>query len=77
MYYVLNANHIPGKWAGGEDGVKTKIIKQVRHDISLLCHIFNLSFQQGIFPDILKLTKVIPIYEKEDSHYIFKLQASR
>ncbi len=53
--------------AGGVDGVQTKIIKQIIHEISsLLCHVFNLSFQQGIFPNILKLAKVIPIYKKED-----------
>ncbi len=53
--------------AGRVDEVQTKIMKQVIHDISsLLYHIFNLAFQQGIFPDILKLAKVIPIYKEED-----------
>ncbi len=53
--------------ADGVDGVQMKIIKQVIHEISSpLCHVFNLSFQQGIFPNILKLAKVIPIYKIED-----------
>ena len=31
-----------------------------------LCAIVNLSFQTGIFPDLCKLAKVIPIFKKED-----------
>ena len=31
-----------------------------------LLHIYQLSFQNGIFPDELKLAKVVPIFKKED-----------
>ena len=33
----------------------------------LLVHIYNLSFRQGIFPEKLKQSKVIPIFKKGDS----------
>ena len=32
----------------------------------LLAGIVNLSFKTGIFPDLCKLAKIIPIYKKED-----------
>lgn len=35
-----------------------------------LTHIFNLSFQSGIFPDNMKIAKVIAIYKKGDSHLL-------
>ena len=27
-------------------------------------HVFNLSFENGIFPDALKIAKVIPVFKK-------------
>jgi hypothetical protein len=35
-----------------------------------LVHIFNASLSSGIFPDRLKLAKVIPLYKKGDVHDI-------
>jgi len=37
---------------------------------SPLCHIFNLSFTSGIFPDKLKLAKVIPLYKSDSIHVL-------
>ena len=34
-----------------------------------LTHICNLSLSQGIFPEQLKITKVIPLYKSEDSMF--------
>lgn len=57
---------------------KQKYIKKLILDISPLCHVFNLSFQQGIFPEIIKpllsfrlgrgqLAKIISVSKNEDS----------
>ena len=44
-----------------------RVIKHSIHLISApLSNIINLSLQKGIFPDKLKLTKVIPIYKAND-----------
>ena len=43
------------------------VIKKLFHFISTpLMNIINLSFVKGIFPDKLKIAKVIPIYRAED-----------
>ena len=43
------------------------VIKNSFHLISRpLMNIINLSFVKGIFPDKLKIAKVIPIYKAED-----------
>ena len=43
-------------------------MKRIRlHVFHVLCHIINLSFRTGIFPDCLKLAKVTPIPKGDDS----------
>ena len=48
-----------------------RVIKHSFHLISApLANIINLSLQKGIFPDKLKISKVIPIYKADDpSHF--------
>ena len=53
--------------APGYDNISMRVIKHSFHLISApLTNIINLSLQKGIFPDKLKLTKVIPIYKAND-----------
>lgn len=33
-----------------------------------LSYIFNLSFQSGIFPNRMKVAKVVPLYKDGDKH---------
>ena len=51
----------------GPNSIPTKILKLVKSKLSTpLSDIINKSFELGIFPDLLKLAKVIPIYKKGD-----------
>ena len=53
------------------DGIHMKIIKWVIEGISKpLTYIFNLSFQTGIFPDKMKMAKVIPLFKTGNKHHI-------
>ena len=43
------------------DGLSLKLIKYIIHDISIpLAHIFNLSLDNGVFPDKLKECRIVP-----------------
>ena len=45
------------------DGVSLKLIKFVAYEISCpLSHIFNLSLEKGIFPENLKSSRTVPIF---------------
>ena len=49
------------------DDLSNSLLRSVINSISSpLCHIFNLSFKKGIFPEPLKVSKVIPIFKKGD-----------
>ena len=48
--------------------VRVSLIKYVKQEtIDGLVQIFNKSFREGCFPEILKIAKVIPIYEGDDA----------
>ena len=50
----------------GPNSIPTKILKLLKNDISSqLADIFNISFSTGVFPTILKLAQVVPVYKKD------------
>ena len=52
--------------AVGSNSIPTNILKLLSNDISnQSSEVFNLSFSLGVFPSILKSSKVIPIFKKE------------
>jgi len=54
--------------AAGVDEVPCKIMKKVSEFISNpLSNIINLSFEQGTYPDLMKLAKIIPLYKNKGS----------
>ena len=70
IIFSLNQNK-----SDGPNSIPIKILKLLNKDISdQLAILFNQSFSSGIFPSILKTSKVIPIYKKgsklECSNYI-------
>lgn len=51
----------------GNDGISTKLLKVIKQEICKpLTIIINQSLATGIFPDPLKIAKVIPLYKKGD-----------
>ena len=50
----------------GPNSIPIKILKLLKNDISSqLADIFNISFSTGVFPTILKVAKVVPVYKKD------------
>ena len=55
----------------GWDGISAKIVKRSsRLFIDQLTHLFNLSLEQGTFPNHLKIAKVIPLFKSGDNTLI-------
>lgn len=65
---VINTiDKLKPKSSCGADRLSNKLVKLIKHEVSKpVMLIINQSFQTGVFPDKLKLAKVIPIHKKND-----------
>ncbi|XP_065652810.1 uncharacterized protein LOC136080128 [Hydra vulgaris] len=65
---LLNAasNLKPNKGLGVDDVCSNVLIKSISNLKFPLMHIFTLSLEQGIFPDKLKLARVVPVFKSGD-----------
>ena len=55
----------------GWDGISAKLVKcSIRRYVAQLAYIVNLSLTQGVFPDELKIAKVIPLFKSGDHKLI-------
>lgn len=68
-------NSLKNKTSSGFDGFNTVLIKRIANYIApVLSFIINLSFKEGVFPEKLKSSVVIPILKKPN---IFKIDNIR
>ena len=59
------------KASHGWDDISSQIVKTTSHlFIEPITHILNLSLIQGVFPDELKIAKIVPIYKSENNQII-------
>ena len=59
------------KTSVGYDGISTILLKRLEPVLlKPITHIINKSFITGIFPDKLKISRIIPIHKKDDIHII-------
>lgn len=68
QHEVLNLlNNLPNKKSTGIDGISPFVVKLAKYYITgPLTHIFNLSISSGVFPNKLKIAKLVPLYKKND-----------
>jgi hypothetical protein len=66
IYKIID--NLKPKSSTGIDGLSNKLLKQIKFEISdILTVIINQSLTTGIFPEKLKLAKVIPLFKKGDN----------
>ena len=63
--------NLASKNSSGHDGISVRFLKKILEIITPpLTHIINQSLCTGIFPDRLKIAKVIPLFKKGDQHVL-------
>ena len=63
-------NNLKPKPSCGYDGISTTLLKTCKLEICTLTLIINQSLSTGIFPNSLKVAKVIPLYKKGDKAFL-------
>jgi hypothetical protein len=64
-------DNFPPKTSCGIDGMSMRFIKEIKNCILRpLCSIINQSLNTGIFPNKLKVAKIVPVYKNGDNTYI-------
>jgi hypothetical protein len=62
---------LKGKPTSGDDDIPENLLKQCIHLIKgPLTHIYNLSLNSGVFPDLWKTAKVKPLHKKRDKYHM-------
>ena len=62
---VAIINQMANKNSSGIDELSNKLLRSIKNEISKpLAIIINQSLQTGIFPDLLKISKIKPVYKK-------------
>jgi hypothetical protein len=64
---IKTIDRLQDKTSCGIDGMSTKLLKLMKIELSKpITYIINHCLRTGIFPDKLKIAKVIPLYKKDD-----------
>ena len=51
--------------SSGVDGISLKIAKSVKSVLKpVVCNLINKSMEKGIFPEVLKVAKIIPLHKE-------------
>ena len=66
VYEILDIVHnLPSKRSSGYDDIDNILLKNIiPYIVDPLFHIFNLSISQGQVPDVMKISKIVPIFKK-------------
>ena len=57
-------NHLPNIRSSGHDRINNIILKEIGEYIcTLITYLFNESMTTGVFPDVMKIAEVLPLYK--------------
>jgi len=55
----------------GYGDIPVKLLKNCKHELGKrLAHIYNMSIDQGIFPKVMKIARVLPIYKSNERYMV-------
>ena len=66
-------NDLPPKKSSGNDGISSEILTLIKNEISTALSIaINSSIRQGVFPEKLKIARVVPLFKNKGKIWHFE-----
>ena len=63
--------NLPNKTSSGHDNISNIILKELCEPLlDILDYVINESLKQGVFPTIMKIAKVVPLYKAGDQELV-------
>ena len=63
--------NLPNKTSGGHDNISNIILKELHEPLlDILDYVINESLKQGVFPTIMKISEVVPLYKAGDCELV-------
>ena len=63
--------HLPNKRSSGHDGINNIVLKEISEYICIpMTCLFNESMTTGVFPDVMKIAEVVPLYKGKDRYKV-------
>ena len=60
-------NNLPNKKSSGHDNIDNILLKKIELELSpKLTDMFNQSLSNGIFPDLMKIAEIVPLFKSKD-----------
>ena len=64
-------NNLKNSTSTSHDNLPVKIIKCCNNELTpILAYLNNSSISEGVFPDMLKIAKIVPIFKSDDTQQI-------
>ena len=57
---------LPNKKSSGYDNIDNILLKSIKDVSEKLASLFNLSMSAGVFPEMMKLAEVVPLYKSKE-----------
>ena len=55
----------------GHDNIPFRVIKHCSSELAeIICHVINQSMTDGVFPDCLKIAKIVPVFKSENEKLV-------
>ena len=73
MHYTVYDWQLKNESSSGHDGISNKLLKLLKFELrKSLTLIINQMISTAVYPDTLKVSKIIPLFKKGDSSFAIK-----
>ena len=60
---------LPSESSSGHDNISNLLLKRIKQIVvPIMCNLCNTSLSTGVFPELMKIAEVVPLYKGKSPH---------